>query len=307
LLSLARRYSVMVGKQRRATLIHNEKAGDKRHNRAVLIELLERAGYSVDYFPAKESDVNEVLGHPAEIVVSAGGDGTVARVVAHARSDGPPIAILPLGTANNIATSLGIGGPVEDLVAGWPESRARPYYPISASGPWGVRRLAEGIGFGAFEQAMAELPRRLRVARARELIRKIVVDAQPESLEIGIDDETIAGRFAVLEITAIPLIGPRLRLAPEADPSDREFEVCFVGDNDTEREGFARWLNAPDSAKAVPVSARRAQRLTVAGQFRRIRLDSKLWEGEPDPRAATSWPVIGIATEPQPLHFLTVD
>ena len=127
----------MVGKQRRAALIHNEKAGDKRHNRAVLIELLERAGYSVDYFPAKESDVNEVLGHPAEIVVSAGGDGTVARVVAHARSDGPPIAILPLGTANNIATSLGIGGPVEDLVAGWPEARARPYYPISASGPWG--------------------------------------------------------------------------------------------------------------------------------------------------------------------------
>ena len=42
----------------------------------------------------------------------------------------------------------------------------------------------------------------------------------------------------------------------------------------------------------------------IAGQFRRIRLDSKIWEGEPDPRTANSWPVVGIATEPQPLHFL---
>src|SRR5436305_344256 len=145
-----------------------------------------------------------------------------------------------------------------------------------------------------------------RVARAREFVRKIVVDAPPENLEIGIEDETIAGRFAVLEITAIPLIGPRLPIAPEADPSDRDLDICFVGDNDTEREGFARWLDDPDSAKGVPVSVRRGHRLTVAGQFRRIRLDSKLWEGEPDPRAANSWPVIGIATEPQPLHFLVL-
>ena len=148
------------------------------------------------------------------------------------------------------------------------------------------------------------MPRKLRVKHAREFVRRIVVEAPPEYLEIGIEDETIAGRFAVLEITAIPLIGPRLPIAPEADPSDRDLDICFVGDNDTEREAFARWLDNPDSAGGVPVSVRRAQRLTVAGQFRRLRLDSKLWEGEPDPRAANSWPVIGIATEPQPLHFL---
>jgi hypothetical protein len=55
------------------------------------------------------------------------------------------------------------------------------------------------------------------------------------------------------------------------------------------------------------VSLRRAQRLTIAGQFRRIRLDSKLWNGEPGPRVGNPWPVIGIATEPQPLHFLVSD
>jgi diacylglycerol kinase family enzyme len=289
---------------RRATLIHNEKAGDKHHDRAALVQLLERAGYSVSYFVAKQCDLAEVLGQPAEIIVSAGGDGMVARIVAHARSDGPPIAILPLGTANNIANSLGIEGPLDDLVAGWKDAKSRPYYPLSASGPWGVRRLIEGIGFGAFEQAISELPRRLRVKRARELIGGIVVDAPPENLEISIDGESIAGRFAVLEITAIPLVGPRLPLAPEADPSDRNLEICFVGDSAAERQGFARWLEDPEGVDAVPASLRSAQRVMVAGQFRRIRLDSKIWEGEPDPRTANSWPVIGIATEPQPLHFL---
>ncbi|MBV8493023.1 MAG: hypothetical protein JO162_06050 [Alphaproteobacteria bacterium] len=290
--------------KRHATLVHNEKAGDKRHDRAALVQLLERAGYTVSYFVAKQCDLVEALGQPAEIIVSAGGDGMVSRIAAHARSDGPPIGILPLGTANNIANSLGIHGPLDELVAGWQGAKSRPYYPLSASGPWGVRRLIEGIGFSAFEQAISELPRRLRVERARELIGKIVGDAPPENLEISIEGESVAGRFAVVEITAIPLVGPRLPLAPEADPSDRNLDICFVGDTAAERQGFARWLEDPDSADAVPASLRSAQRVMVAGQFRRIRLDSKIWEGAPDPRTANSWPVIGIATEPQPLHFL---
>src|SRR5712675_3352117 len=165
----------MARNRRRATLIHNEKAGDRRHSRGDLVELLERAGYSVAYFPAKHSDLAEALGHPAEIVVAAGGDGTVARVVAHARSDGPAIAILPLGTANNIAASLGIAGPLDAIVSTWQQARMRPYYPISASGPWGMRRLIEGVGFGAFEEAMHEIPRKFRVKRARDFVRKIVV------------------------------------------------------------------------------------------------------------------------------------
>jgi diacylglycerol kinase family enzyme len=152
----------MARKLRRATLIHNEKAGDRRHTRAYLVGLLEGAGYDVSYFAVKQGDLAEALGHPAEIIVSAGGDGTVARVVGQARSDGPAIAILPLGTANNIAASLGIEGPLEDIVSAWQQARMRPYYPIGASGPWGMRRLIEGVGFGAFEEAMHAIPRKFR-------------------------------------------------------------------------------------------------------------------------------------------------
>ena len=239
----------MAAQHRRARLIHNEKAGDGRHCRSGLTGLLERAGYRVDYFSAKECDIAEVVEQSADLVVVAGGDGTVARVVAVATPEGPPIAILPLGTANNIAISLGIAGPLDDLVASWAAGKTRPFYPVSVSGPWGTRRLCEGIGFGAVEQAMHEMPHKPGLQRARQAIREAVLGAAPEWLEIGIDGATVAGRFAVLEIAAIPLMGPRLPLAPAADPSDRSLDICFIGDSGEERQHLARWLGDPSLAR----------------------------------------------------------
>jgi diacylglycerol kinase (ATP) len=294
----------MATQRLRATLIHNEKAGDRRHRRAGLVELVERAGYRVDFFSVNECDLAEAVERPADLVVAAGGDGTVAKVVAAATQEAPPIAILPLGTANNIARSLGIAGPLDDIVAVWAARKMRPFYPIAADGPWGTRRLAEGIGLGAIEQAMHQTPHKPGLKWARQAIRTAVLGAPSESLEIGIDGETLTGRFAVIEIAAIPLIGPRLPLAPAADPSDRCLDVCFIGDSGEERQRLARWVDDPEGGGRVPVSVRRGQQVTIRGQFRCVRLDSKLWSGEPNPPAGNPSPVIGVATEPRPLHFL---
>jgi diacylglycerol kinase (ATP) len=43
-------------------------------------------------------------------VVIAGGEGTVVKAISHLYERNMPIAILPLGSANNIAGSLGIRG-----------------------------------------------------------------------------------------------------------------------------------------------------------------------------------------------------
>jgi hypothetical protein len=59
-------------------------------------------------------------------------------------------------------------------------------------------------------------------------------------------------------------------------------------------------------SKANP-GAERATRwpgVAIAGQFHCVRLDSKLWTGEPNSEAGNPWPVIGVAAEPQPLDFL---
>ena len=49
-----------------------------------------------------------------------GGDGTVGRVTRRMVGRGVPITVLPSGTANNIARSLGlIERPFEELIRGW--------------------------------------------------------------------------------------------------------------------------------------------------------------------------------------------
>jgi diacylglycerol kinase family enzyme len=52
--------------------------------------------------------------------MSAGTVALVARVIAHHRV---PMAILPLGTANNIALTLGIDAPIDELIERWQEGR----------------------------------------------------------------------------------------------------------------------------------------------------------------------------------------
>jgi len=174
-------------------LVHNESAGGGRHERSKLVELLKRAGYKVACFGNEPDDIAAALKRPAELVVAAGGDGTVAHVAAAARPDGPPIAILPCGTANNMAKAFGLWGPLEELVAGWRTASVRPFYPIDADGPWGSRRVIEGIGFGAVEDAIVDLPDKTNRERARLSYAEAVTHANPELLEIRLEEETISG------------------------------------------------------------------------------------------------------------------
>ena len=62
-------------------------------------------------FEVSLNDTMKILHCPMadlDLVVAAGGDGTVATAAGIAARTSTALAILPLGTANNIATSLGV-------------------------------------------------------------------------------------------------------------------------------------------------------------------------------------------------------
>ncbi|MGE3783923.1 MAG: diacylglycerol kinase family protein [Alphaproteobacteria bacterium] len=294
----------MFGTKTRVALIHNAAAGDASHGRDWLLDVLSRAGYEVEYHHHKNAAIDAALDSAAALIVVAGGDGTVAQVAARARPDGPPIAILPLGTANNIAASLGLGGDIEGLVAGWRGGAARPFYPIDCEGPWGRRRLVEGLGFGAIEEAIADLPDTVdHEAACRGYAREVMTD-DPELLELTIDDgETICERFAVLEIAAIPLVGPNLNLAPTANPSGRHFAVSFIRDTVAERRSLAAWIIAPRQGEPPPVIMRRAARATIAGRFQRVRIDGDVHTAAEEPGWDLDAPIT-LTSAAEPIRFL---
>ncbi len=84
-----------------------------------------------------------------QLVLAAGGDGTVAEVMAAAHQRGLPMGIVPLGTANIVARELG-------LPAGWRRATRRVLERFPATRAVDLARvndgymaLAAGIGFDA--------------------------------------------------------------------------------------------------------------------------------------------------------------
>jgi diacylglycerol kinase family enzyme len=171
------------------------------------------------------------------------------------------------------------------------------------AGPWGRCRIVEGIGFGAIEQAIAELPRKTRFARARAKYAEAALSAPAENLEIRIDSKALSGSFTVFEVTKFPYIGPNLRLAPGIDSVHRSFAVCSVGDGARERRTLAKWFVEPHSG-AAPVSVHTASRLEIAGRFRQVRIEGHLWRYKRDGKNGGAMQEVMLETEPEPLFFL---
>ena len=88
-------------------------------------------------------------------MVVAGGDGTVGKVARSLVGSRIPIAVLPMGTANNIARTLGLTGTTfQDLIEGWNAARCVNFDVGVAKGPWGSKCFIEGFGVGLFAEMM---------------------------------------------------------------------------------------------------------------------------------------------------------
>lgn len=95
------------------TLIHNPTAGRRRWNRlAAVISALEDGGAIV------ETLTTQAIGHASElakdrvgkadVIVAAGGDGTLAEVVSGVNGTDQLMGLIPLGTANVAALDMGL-------------------------------------------------------------------------------------------------------------------------------------------------------------------------------------------------------
>lgn len=233
-------------------VLHSPTAGDRDLGRRKLLRLLRHAGYRPRYFSLKEAawkKKNALRG--VELVAVAGGDGSVRRVILELHDRGLPLALLPLGTANNICASLGIAGKPKQIIASWKRALRRQIDLGVARGPWGEQLFVESVGVGLIGRAIVVMTavgdatehrlerREDRVHRDASVVLALAHEVHPVKLAVSHDGRIFrADQYLLFEVMNISRVGPGLELAPEADPSDGCLNV--VSATAREREKLKR-------------------------------------------------------------------
>lgn len=234
-------------------LVHNPTAGDGEYSKKNIIDLIESHGYCCAYNSSKKKILKSIAPE-TEFIVIAGGDGTIRRTIMCLLNKKlkykRPIALLPFGTANNIATSLNI--PVNNArnIRSWADYNLKKFDVGQVTGLLNATYFIESFGFGIFPRLMKVLNKmnteyiktpkqefNLALIKLLELSKKY--KAIPFKIEI--DGKVIEDKAIMIEVMNISCLGPKLRLSKDADSEDGYFDVIIVTEKD--RKKLEKYLN----------------------------------------------------------------
>ena len=266
-----------------AVIFHNPSSGTKGFDKESLLAALKLANIDGEYFSTKSDDFEKALDQKADLFVAAGGDGTIRKVIIGARERKIPIAIFPLGTANNVARSLGISGTPQELTETWDLEHAIPFDLGIARGSWGATSFIESFGVGLIPQYLLSAAEESKpegaenLLKGRKLLQKALKKTKPVALDILVDGKKLRGDFLGVEVLNIPFTGPGLPLGERADATDRKLDVvCF---DVKAKQDLIKWLDAPLQSPP-PVVSHRASEVQITWRHVANRLDDRTFTNE---------------------------
>ncbi len=217
-------------------VIHNEAAGDRSQPAALLRQVLEDAGYTPRYVSTAD-DWRATLQEPVDLVVLIGGDGTISEAASVLSGMEVPVALLPTGTANNVAKTLGVAGDARHVVASWRDGFVLPL------DVWELRTAAgdpeqfvEAVGGGMVATVIArghelEPPTYIlgsEFDRALHLLREATSTEPERAWGVEVNGVDHSASVIGLEVMNGPYLGPNIPLAPDAAPGDATLDVVFI-------------------------------------------------------------------------------
>ena len=275
----------------RVTLVHNPSAGDERHTGEHLLEKLKEAGHDGRLVSGKKG-LRKSLEDPGDLVAVAGGDGSVKEVALALAGRDIPMAILPIGTANNIAKAVGSLGTFDELIAGWRKAERKRLAVGTVATRWGAMRFVESAGVGLFAELVTRGPDEIdensagltgpAIDRALLLLQQIVAERKPTFRELKLDGKDLSGEYLLVEAMNIPSIGPNLPLAPGTDFGDGKLELVTV--TERERKAVAEYVRArlAGDAARLKLPRRTGERVVLRASPGELHVDDDTWQSDPD-------------------------
>lgn len=222
-----------------------------------------------------------------DLIAVAGGDGTVGKVMkAVAETRNAPVTILPLGTANNIARSLGIVEEVETLIGRWEASSRQPFFLPSVKMKRKTALFVEGFGLGVFPEmvhdlkkarATSGLPKEETEHDILELLLQEARTLEPIEIDVKMDGVNASGAYVLFEVMNIRSVGPNLLLSTTPIPTAPRFEIAMLGED--QRDQFVQYLEGRLRGEKRPpdISAHQCEEIRVRWTGgRRFHLDDRL-------------------------------
>jgi diacylglycerol kinase family enzyme len=289
----------------RISLLYNEAAGDRVTVEAI-VHAIERHGHELVRITDNRTQSGRLLEDTPDLVVAAGGDGTVAAAARLVSGTDTPFTLLPLGTANNIAKSLGVVGTLDALVSRWSDASHDRLDIGTVTGSWGSDQFVEGMGGGwivcgidMMHARPAEEDPDKKVGRALHVHGEALATLVPEHYQLTIDGTGIDGDFLLVAILNMPSIGPNLVLSGDVSPSDGWLSVVIAderhraelgrflhGRKRDARNGAARDPSHPAESDAPELLHLRARHIELRGDYR-LHVDDEL-------RRASGTTTVGI-------------
>ncbi len=260
---------------KRARLIYNGQAGNTSGTLATLLDGIKAAGYETHYdVTTREEDLDTVLKSKTDVVIVAGGDGSlraaVKRLLKQPSTMRPALAILPLGTANNVANMMMPKMSATQILGELsnPVSKSFDVGKVTCTGNNktidDIFLEAAGVGLFATMMANYQPDEGKSPFRALQAMTQTLSSFAPQTLTLNTDGNISSESFVMLEVMNTNAVGPRLNLAPNADPGDGFFDTVIV--HEDERVGFLNYVTnvMSGTVETLPnVEIKRLQRLEL--------------------------------------------
>jgi diacylglycerol kinase (ATP) len=232
--------------RRRALLVINSKSGPNRDSLLRIHELVDVLGefqiradvhVKLRKKQARKETRAAATSGDYDLVIAAGGDGTIEAVARGLLETQVPLGIIPLGTFNNVAASLRIPtdirracrliatGGAHPLDVGFARTadhkNERPFLEISAVGLGAIAgKIGQDILKGRWAPALAEVPTAVEMASVPMRVR---LDGR----------EAMSVRSLLVTVSVSPRSGAGIHLAPRARMDDGLFDVSIFEGSDT--------------------------------------------------------------------------
>ncbi|MGD9931660.1 MAG: diacylglycerol kinase family protein [Mangrovibacterium sp.] len=218
----------------RILFILNPQAG-KRNTRRFLRQLK-------PYQTVVDIRFSEFPGHATRIVreemdsydifVAAGGDGTVNEVASELAGTNKKLAVYPSGSGNGFAHEFGFGKSIDRLMAAIRRGQIIQTDVIRINNRPCVH--IAGTGFDSAVTTEFETLKRHGFLNYAISILNVALNYRPIEATIQLENETISGKFFMINTANTGQFGYNIRIAPTANPADGRFDLVLVS-------AFPRW------------------------------------------------------------------